>query len=228
MKKKLTTVLSYFFYAKFAAFPLLIIFTFYFNDDIWSEFKETYTIYQIYTFIAIFLSVILPLFIIEKLPLPEKLWLLILLVFASPVSIFTDYLSGQPVVFAEIIMFDFVLQLSAILLADITLAVFNFKLYKKTNAVESKLLLDIFCLVLILSFYGYYSLSWLAEANLKTQLVYTFNLVITSYGFYKIFSTKYESYSNAEKVMGKIAIFTILAAWAILLIFIFGLMFYPS
>ena len=228
MKEKITTSLSHLFYLKFAVLPLLIILTSYFNDNIWHEFKQTNTMYQIYTLIAMFLSAIIPVFIINKLPLPKKLWILLLLVFVTPLSILADFIGGHPINFAEIIMFDFILQLTAIFLADVALAILNYKLYKKIDKTESKFLLDIFCLGLILSFYGYYSFYWLLETELKTQLLYVFTLSSTSFAFYKIFSSEYESYSNAENSMGTVAILTMLATWAFLLFLLFGLMFSPN
>jgi len=53
----------------------------------------------------------------------KKLWILVLLVFVTPISIFIDYILGHTINFTEIVMFDFILQLTAILLADIALAI---------------------------------------------------------------------------------------------------------
>ncbi len=224
MKKTINNLISYSFYAYFAIIPLLAVLLFYFTGDLWTKFSSFSGIYKAFTLSAIFLSGIFALAIILKTPLPKNKWILVYTIFITPISIFLNYLLGQDINIATIVIFDFLLQILAYIIADIALLSINKKLFKEINKEEGKILLDFFGIALIFSFYGYITFLWIETADLKTNLIYLFSLISTSYAFYKVFTFGSQNMTKNEqkiqKDMNKFGV-RILMASSIFIAFLF-------
>ena len=220
MKDKINNLISHLFYAYFALMPLLALLLFYFSNNYWTAFMVKSGLSQTFTLSAIFLAGIFSPAIILKTPLPRNKWILLFSIVITPVSIFINYLLGQKLDILEIVIFDYLLQILAYIIADIALFVTNKSLFIKINNKESKLLLDSFGIALIFSFYGYITLTWIEKVDLQTILIYAFSLISTSYAFYKIFTFDKDDMTKNEKLirtkMNSISIFSLLASWAFL------------
>jgi len=220
-QQSISPALGRLFYLYFALLSLLTFSALYFETDVWFTFTHyisaenaaSYFLYHAFCAITFFVSAILPLVIIQSTPLPRNKWIALLIIFDAPVFILVDYLSGNAISFSEILMYDFVIEMLAFSIADILL-----RITKKSHQV-AHLIVDIYSIALVFSFYGTYSFKLVADAGVKSWLITLFTLSTSIYGYYKVLEVKSLDISKADDLqaqMSKVGSFAMMATWALM------------
>ncbi len=220
-KKQLSPFLSKLFYLYFAILPLLAFASLYFEKNVWSDFSKLinpnntslYFVYHIFCAAVFFLTAILSLLLIKNTPLPKKKLLAFIMIFDAPVILLIDALTGHKISFAEMAIFDFTIELSAFMIADIILS-----FTKKEHTIL--LPATIFTIALLISYYGVFTFNILMQSSIKSLILFSFTFVSAIIGYFNVLksakSGKTEYTNDHQVYMAKVGTLAMFATWALI------------
>jgi hypothetical protein len=219
------------FYLYLALLPLLAFWAMYMDKEMWQEFVSIgentsggKILFIVFSFIAIFLSGIFALFIVQNTPIPKKLPAAVFMMFDVPVQLAVSSIVGDQTNFSQLIIVDFTIELTGMVLAMIYLS-FIRKMDTDEDTKIALMLLLFFGLAIMLSNYGAISWQYLKNLSFSAQLpVYTG--VITTLLMY-VRSMRHKGKidpGNLKEEQGRMSNFatiSMIALWASMVLIIF-------
>ncbi len=166
------------FYMYFVLLPMLSVLSLYFEKDVWNDFLHIFQtasgnvlnlFYHFYNLIVIAVSGVAVIVLLKYIPIPKSKFLLLFVIFDTPVTLFVNFLFGYKFSFADIFMFDFVFEVVAFIIADIIIS-HNFKRFA---------VIGIYTFAVITSYFGIHVFYFLKDVNTNTLITIGVNLVLS-------------------------------------------------
>jgi hypothetical protein len=231
MVEKLPVWMKALFYLYLALLPLFAFWAMYLDKGMWQEFIYTgestsagKLLFIVFSFIAIFLSGIFALFIVQNTPIPKKILAAVFMMFDVPVQVAISSLTADQLNISQLIVVDFTIELAGMVLAMVYLS-FIKKLDTDEDTRIAFILLLFFGLAILFSNYGAIGWQYVKSLSFSGQLpVYT--AVITTLVMYVRSMTHKGKidvgYLKEEQgKMSNFATISMIALWASMVLIIF-------